>query len=211
MCGGEGSRLESPHEKPLHPIAGVPMVDRVREALATSRIETIYAAVSPNAPETSTHLERAAADGPDADRDTDPVTVLETPGDGYVADLLTLLERPEVEPPILTVAADLPLLEAPAIDRVLERHGRGDRAASRTVCVPVALKRRLGVSVDATCEPRDHLAPTGVNVVGTTDESMTTVSYDRRLAINVNRRTDAQLAAEYLPGEHFEGGDHRCA
>ncbi|ARS88852.1 NTP transferase domain-containing protein [Natrarchaeobaculum aegyptiacum] len=204
MCGGEGSRLESRHEKPLHPIAGVPMVDRVREALASSRVETVYAAVSPNAPGTRAHLEQTAAGVPDAGRDTDPVTVIETPGEGYVADLLALLERPEIEPPVLSVAADLPLLEAPVIDRVLARQGADP--ASRTVCVPVALKRRLGVSVDATLESRDHLAPTGVNVVGTTDESMTAVSYDTRLAINVNRLTDAQLA-----DEHLERGDRRCA
>jgi len=187
MCGGKGTRLESAHEKPLHPIAGTPMVDRVLSGLAASRLETIYAAVSPNAPETRVHLE-----------ETDGVTTVETAGEGYVADLMNLLERPALSPPLLTVAADLPLLEDPVIDRVLAAHGDSD--ASRTVCVPVELKRRLGVSIDTRLESADHLAPTGVNVVGTASDStsMIDVHYDARLAMNVNRLEDARLAADRL-------------
>ncbi len=187
MCGGKGTRLESAHEKPLHPIAGTAMIDRVLSALGESRVGTVYAAVSPNAPETRRHLE-----------DRDGVRTIETAGDGYVADLTAVLERPDLEPPVLTVAADLPLLAAPVVDRILA--ARGDRDGSRTVCVPVALKRRLGVSVDSRLEPDAHLAPTGVNVVGATDDSpsMTDVYYDPRLAVNVNRREDARLAADRL-------------
>lgn len=205
MCGGEGSRLESPHEKPRHPVEGVPMVDRVIAAIDGSRIETTYAAVSPNAPATRARLEGA-----------DGVQTIETAGDGYVADLLAVLDRPAIEPPILTVVADLPLLEASVIDRVLERYGGNDGrfdereeqcddgnegdtgAQSLTVCVPVALKRRLEVSCDSRLEPESHLAPTGVNVVGSTDHSMTDVSYDPRLAVNVNRREDAAVAIDHL-------------
>ncbi|ADB61706.1 GTP:adenosylcobinamide-phosphateguanylyl transferase-like protein [Haloterrigena turkmenica DSM 5511] len=200
MCGGKGTRLESPREKPLHPIDGVAMVDRVLDGLEESRVDAVYAAVSPNAPETRTHLE--AIDG---------VTTIETAGDGYVADLMALLERSDIEPPILTVAADVPLLAGAAVDRVLAAHGDatdgdGSAAPSLTVAVPVALKRRLGVSVDATLESDDHLAPTGVNVVGDSDESMsmTHVSYDPRLAINVNRREDARIAAARLSAASTE-------
>ncbi len=194
MCGGKGTRLESPHEKPLHPIDGTAMVDRVLAALRESAVETTYAAVSPNAPETRTHLESAGG-----------VSTVETAGEGYVTDLMDLLERPEISPPVLTVAADLPLLEAPVVDRVLATHGDG--TGSRTVCVPVALKRRLGVSVDSRLEPDDHLAPTGVNVVGTTDDStaMTDVYYDPRLAVNVNRLEDVRVATERLRSPATEG------
>ncbi|SDR18551.1 NTP transferase domain-containing protein [Natronobacterium texcoconense] len=182
MCGGEGTRLEGSHEKPLHPIAGDAMVDRVVAALASSAVETTYAAVSPNAPETRDHLER-----------DDRVRTIETAGDGYVADLVAILESPAVSPPVLTVAADLPLLEESVVDRILAVHGDDDR--SRTVCVPVTLKRRLDVSVDSRLEPADHLAPTGVNVVGNDHETMY-VSYDPRLAVNVNRLEDAHTATE---------------
>jgi adenosylcobinamide-phosphate guanylyltransferase len=185
MCGGKGTRLESPREKPLFPIDGVAMVDRVLAGLETSAVETVFAAISPNAPKTATHLER-----------TDAVRTIETPGEGYVADLGAALESPEIEPPVLTVAADLPLLEGPTVDRILALHG--DSAASLTVCVPAALKRRLGVDVDTRLEDAPHLAPTGVNVVGSSSstKSMTHVSYDPRLAVNVNRLEDARIAEE---------------
>jgi adenosylcobinamide-phosphate guanylyltransferase len=69
--------------------------------------------------------------------------------------------------------------------------------------VPTALKRRLGVSVDAIREREGReLAPTGLNVVGKSEESVR-VSHDARLAINVNRPDDALVAEEFIesPGE----------
>ncbi len=207
MCGGEGSRLETPHEKPLFPIEGVPMIDRVLSAIADSQIETTYAAVSPNAPETRDQLLRQEG-----------VTTIETAGDGYVADLIAVLDQPAIEPPVLTVAADLALLTGPVIDRVLDRSGVGVEdgedasTQSRTVCVPVALKRRLGMSIDSRLDPKTHLAPTGVNIVGRTNDTMTDVYYDPRLAVNVNRRGDAAVAADRLRNrrERRPGGDDSC-
>jgi adenosylcobinamide-phosphate guanylyltransferase len=61
--------------------------------------------------------------------------------------------------------------------------------------VPVALKERLGASVDTAF---DGLAPTGLNVVATGGDSMHT-TYDARLAVNVNRLEDAALAAALAP------------
>jgi adenosylcobinamide-phosphate guanylyltransferase len=176
MCGGKGTRLGK-GEKPLVAVAGTPMVDRVCHALTGSRVDDVYAAVSPHAPATRDHLRDAA------------VTVVETPGDGYVADLSVALSR--VGRPALTVAADLPLLAPDPVDRVL---GAADGDASLTVVVPVSLKRRLGASVDTTVDEGGRpLAPTGVNVVAGTDDDIY-VSDDPRLAVNVNRPRDLQVA-----------------
>lgn len=195
MCGGRGTRLDSSHEKPIHPIADVPMVDTVVSALEASRVGSVVAAVSPNTPETRTHL-----------RDRDVVAVIETPGDGYVADLEVSLDHPDVSLPILTVVADLPLLAGETVGRILGRYERrsndrqpgdstlsaNDESPSMTVCIPRALKRRIGVSLDSAND--SHLVPTGVNVVGEASDDVLEVSYDLRLAVNVNSRTDAKLA-----------------
>ncbi|WP_263018210.1 NTP transferase domain-containing protein [Natronobiforma cellulositropha] len=185
MCGGAGTRLESDREKPLYPIGGEAMVERVLGALEASRLERTYAAVSPQAPATQAHLERRG------------VTCIETAGAGYVSDLLDALRDERLSPPVLTVAADLPLLEGSVLDRVCAAYGRvrerTEKPPSLTVCVPVALKRRLGASVETTLEG-GHLAPTGVNVVGDGSSERQFESYDRRLAVNVNRRADARLA-----------------
>lgn len=179
MCGGEGTRLDADAEKPLFEVGGAPMVDHVRHALAESRVETTYAVVSPNAPETTNYL--------DGD-----VQLIETAGDGYVTDLLTALER--VEKPVLTVAADLPLLDAPVVDGVL-----ADANGSTSVQVPAALKDVLGVSVDETDDSRQNSAwvPTGVNVVGADDDTVLR-RYDARLAVNVNHERDAAVAERLL-------------
>lgn len=180
MCGGKGTRLGSGIEKPLFEVGGRAMVDRVLDALAGSRVDSTYAVVSPHAPATRERL----ADRPRID----------APGEGYVADLEFALDGSHVDTPVLTVAADLPLLGSDTVNAVLDAYGTGSLA----VCVPASLKRGLGVSVDATFE-RDgrELTPTGVNVVDERGDE-TYVTEDDRLAVNVNRKRDAAVAEAWL-------------
>jgi len=183
MCGGRGTRLECPGEKPLFEVGGVPMIERVRRALRASDTQTTHAAVSPHTPETAAFL---------ADR---PVSVIETPGEGYVADLVWALER--LGRPVLTVAADLALLSETVIDSVLAE-ARQRSPSSIVMCVPTTLKTELGLSYE---HPREHegqtVVPTGVNVVSTAPER-TVVSADPRLAVNVNTLEDAAVAEGLL-------------
>ena len=177
MCGGAGSRLGFEGEKPLFEIDGRAMIDRVLDALAESSIDQRYAVTSPQVPETTAHV-----DGP----------VIEGPGDGYVADLTHALEQ--VEQPVLTLGADLPLLDGPAIDWVLEAYETG----SAMVAVPVARKTELGVSIDATSEYQGTtVAPTGVNVVGDPKPEDTLMTDDPKFAVNVNRPRDAWIASVF--------------
>ena len=179
MCGGRGTRLGGETEKPLVTVSDTPMIDRVCDALVASRADDVYAAVSPHAPATRAHLDAAG----------EAVTVVETPGDGYVTDLTVALDR--IGRPALTVAADLPLLAPDAVNRVFAA-----ATGSLVVAVPVTLKRRLGVSVDTRVESAGEertLAPTGLNVVAGTDDDVF-VSDDPRLAVNVNRPRDLWVA-----------------
>lgn len=182
MCGGEGTRLDR-GEKPLVAIDGVPMIDRVLRALEASQLETVYAVPSEQTPETSRYL-------------SGRVAVIETPGHGYVNDLTVALDR--VDQPVFTVAGDLPLLAEDPIDRILENHTDG----SLTVCIPTAIKRVLGVSI----ENQQHhegieMTPAGINIVHR-DESAESIhlSYDARLAVNVNKPKDIAVA-EVLANE----------
>nr|WP_276261575.1 NTP transferase domain-containing protein [Haloglomus sp. DT116] len=216
MCGGRGTRLDSATEKPLHEVGRRPMLDRVRTALRRAeRVSRVHLVTAPGAPRTARHAAETA----------DPhETVIDAAGEGYVADLGRALDDPRVSTPALTVAADLPLLAADAVDDICNHYAALDpeptATPSLTVCVPTALKDALGVSADTT---RAHggreLAPTGVNVVGRVaddegggddppsgdpdaGESDTTpeyderlyVTHDARLAVNVNRLADAAVA-----------------
>jgi adenosylcobinamide-phosphate guanylyltransferase len=181
MCGGRGTRLDAPAEKPLFEIAGIPMVKRVRRALTASRIDRIYAVTTPVAPETARRVD---------------LPRIRTPGEGYVSDLRAALADDRITEPVLTAAADLPLLDGSVVDAVL---AAADGARGLTVAVPVGRKRGLGFSVDtAVRRAGRRLTPAGVNVVGDADE--TSVTTDRRLAANVNRLSDAVRAEWLLAG-----------
>ncbi len=184
MCGGRGTRLDTETEKPLYDVDGRPMVDRVYDALAASSVSTVHAVGAPHAPQTRRHCERSLLDDG---------SVIDAPGEGYVADLQYALQR--VELPVLTVAADLPLLAGETVTTVLSEFS----GASLGVYVPAALKRHLGTSLDTarTVDGRE-LAPTGLNVVAAGDREETMVTYDARLAVNVNRLPDASIAEGLL-------------
>ena len=190
MCGGRGTRLRTDEgsEKPLVEVGGASMLARVVDALRDSGVGTVHAAVSPDAPETAARARDLA------------VPTVETPGDGYVADLRVALDA--VGRPAVTVPADLPLLAAEHVDdAVTEARARGDGGPSAdrdtdslTVCVPAAVKRRLGASVDTAFDFEGRsVAPTGLNVVAGGDDTVA-LTYDARLAVNVNRPEDLELA-----------------
>ena len=172
LCGGEGTRLDA-GEKPLYEIGGEPMVGRVLDALDASGVETVYAAVTPQTPETRAYVRNRA-------------TVIDTSGDGYVADLTRALET--VGEPAVTVAADLPLLAPEHVNELL------DCERSTSVCVPARLQRALDVRPDSARRvDGEELSPTGVNVVGSGEDRIDR-RWDARLAVNVNYPSDATVA-----------------
>ncbi len=161
------------------------MVERVADALAASQVGRVYAVTAPHAPRTQAILDRRG------------LATIETAGDGYVADLQAALADDRVEQPVLTVAADLPLLHGPVVDSVLTDYDGG----SLTVGVPAARVRALGYSVDTTMPSRGQsVRPAGLNVVAP-GEDRTIIRRDRALAANVNRPRDLQTAAWHLAGD----------
>jgi len=185
MCGGEGTRLRpavDDTEKPLVEVDGRPMVDHVVEALQASRVERIVAAVSPATPETAARL-----------ADCEGVRLVETPGEGYVADLMTALES--IETPAVTVTSDIPLLTGGLVDRAIEAAD----GESLAVCVPRSLVEQVGASVDTTVDhDGERVVPTGLNVVGSGPDQRVVWTAER-LAINVNRPADLRCAERLFP------------
>ncbi|RNJ25574.1 NTP transferase domain-containing protein [Halosegnis longus] len=172
LCGGEGTRLDA-GEKPLYEVAGEPMVGRVLDALDGSGVDTVYAAVTPQTPDTRTYVR-------------DRATVIDTAGEGYVADLTRALET--VGTPAVTAVADLPLLTAEHVDSLLNRE------RSTSVCVPTRLQRALDVRPDRTqTVAGEELSPSGLNLVGDGEDEIDR-RWDARLAVNVNYASDATVA-----------------
>ena len=216
MCGGRGTRLGD-GEKPLATVAGRSMVDRALDALAASRVETAYAAVSPHTPRTRERLLRRRNGHEAASGESVELVVVDTPGDGYVADLQAAMAEGTTAP-TLTLAVDLPLLDGAAVDAVLDAHAAAG-ADALSVRVPAARKRELGASADAATrydeaeggeaddavrEAAVERVPAGLNVVGAPDgasDEAVRATGDARLAVNVNRPGDRRLAERILAGD----------
>lgn len=178
MCGGRGTRLGG-GEKPLRRVAGRRSIDRVINALEGSNTDEVYAVTAPHAPNTASHVS---------------VPQIETGGEGYVRDLQAALDDERLSGTVLTVAADLPLLDDAVVDGVI----RAAEGGTLTAASPVGRVRALGFSVDTSMRHRGiAVRPAGINVVGTGPERVW-VTRDRRLAANVNRPRDLVAAAWHL-------------
>jgi adenosylcobinamide-phosphate guanylyltransferase len=173
-------------EKPLVEVGGRPMVDRVVGTLrASDRVGTVHAVTSSAAPATAARVRELG------------LPVHEGTGEGYVADLTAALEA--IGRPVLTAVADLPLLAPVHVDRTVAAAHADDRdpsggVASVLVAVPAALARSLGVRVDTAFERAGReVVPTGLNVAAEGPDAVR-LSFDARLAVNVNRPSDLALA-----------------
>lgn len=148
MAGGRGSRLKR-GEKPMVTILGRRLIEYVALALEESSVERIYIATTENVPLTR----EWALDW--------NLSVLDTPGMGFVPDMIYAVKAAEVADPIMIVMADLPLINSDLIDTIIEVYeGRPEPALSTHT--PLDLHRRLGRRPDSLFNYRDQLiVPSG--------------------------------------------------
>jgi adenosylcobinamide-phosphate guanylyltransferase len=193
-AGGKGSRIsELGVEKPLLLISGMPMIDRILDELGRStRIDRIYVSVSPLAPKTREHLE-----GMD-------VVVIETPGNGYVADLNGSMRTIEEEA-VLVCPSDMPLITSGAVDALIDAYDKRGQP-SLTVALPPKVIESLGLIVTYVEEIEGRpMTFCGVSVVDR-DEMLTGnflpggyfVTEKKEFAVNVNTVHDLRLAERIL-------------
>lgn len=204
MAGGKGSRIRSSVEKPLLAVGGVPMIQRVINALHDSpSIFKIFAAVSPYTPKTKEYL-----------LDIDGVLIIDTPGLGYHEDLKDAIKKISKEV-ILVVSSDLPLLSRDVVDGVIaEFHRR--KKPSMAVMARLSSFLRCGISPDFILEiDGEKLVPCGINLI---DGKMIDEQYieesilvmeDPLPLINVNTREDLITVQKILRNLGQESRDRR--
>ena len=185
MCGGRGSRLKAPVEKPMVKVAGKSLAERVLDALRGSgRFERIVAVTSPNAPETKRLLQSLGVD------------IMDTPGSGYPQDLSLLLDKFAREK-VLVVPADLPLLTAKTVAEIVDRASLGAPAAS--IVMEKSFVEGLGVKpsviIDNYCHSGITLFAAGVN--GPVEERYVVMN-NAEIAVNVNTKEEKELAEQLL-------------
>jgi adenosylcobinamide-phosphate guanylyltransferase len=193
MAGGKGTRLKM-GEKPMASLQGRHLIDYVISSLQGSSISRIFVAVTENVPATK---------GWAKDRG---LSTIDTPGVGYVADMVTAVEMAGIEEPVMIIMADLPLLTPEVIDNVIGVYeDRPEPALS--VHTPLALHARLGRRPDSLFNYRgDLIVPSGVNVldgrcIKDEQEDFHLVLDRIELAVNVNTAEDLKLCQSILKGE----------
>jgi adenosylcobinamide-phosphate guanylyltransferase len=193
-AGGKGSRIsELGIEKPLVLISGVPMIDRILDELGRSkRLDRIYVSVSPLAPQTRKHLEG---------RD---VVIIDTPGNGYVADLNGSMRMVE-EDAVLVCPSDMPLITSEGVDALIDEYDERVQP-SLTVALPPGVIESFGLIVTYVEEIDGRpLTFCGVSVVDRL-EMLTGdflpggyyVTEKEEFAVNINTVHDLHLAERIL-------------
>ncbi len=186
MAGGKGTRMELEVEKPLVEINGKPMIQYVINALKnTDKINKIIVATSKNTPETRTFLNEQGID------------IIETPGDGYVNDLGFIISNLKLDDVILTVTADLPLINSDIIDYVLKEYEKSDKPAM-SVLIPIDVFKKYGIKPTMMFE---NLIPSGLNIlrsINKTQDEKVLIIERIELALNINTCEDIKLLKNLL-------------
>jgi adenosylcobinamide-phosphate guanylyltransferase len=193
MAGGRGSRLRR-GEKPLVTLFGRPLIDYVALALEDSSVDRIFVATTDNVPRTRVWaIERG-------------LSVMETGGYGYVADMIEAVKKAEVTGPIMIIMADLPLVTSDLIDEIIEVYEERPEPALSTH-TPLDLHSRLGRRPDSLFNYHGRLiVPAGINVLDGVDiekeqEDFHLILERIELAVNVNVAGDLMLCEKIMQGD----------
>jgi adenosylcobinamide-phosphate guanylyltransferase len=195
MAGGRATRMGGV-EKPIVTLHGRPMISYVIDALLESHnIDHIYVAVSPRVPGTTEYVARTYAGL--------RITIVETPGDGYVEDTARAVELLDLRRPFLITSSDVPFIGPEVVDKAIE-------------CYETSGAEALSVRLDLASVPRglepdtiladggQQTVPAGINIIDGRhmdryQEERIFVVPDGRLAVNVNYRKDVDYC-EKMPG-----------
>jgi adenosylcobinamide-phosphate guanylyltransferase len=193
MAGGKGTRLNM-GEKPMARLFGRPLLDYVISALAESNIGEIFVAVTENVPGTKSWA-----------RDRD-LSIIDTPGQGFISDMVLAVKSAGLKEPVMIIMADLPLLTPDLIDEIARIYeSRAEPALS--VHTPLRLHSRLGRRPDSLFNYHGQLiVPSGINILDGADIENEQEDYHLiieriELAVNVNTSEDLRLCESILQGD----------
>lgn len=193
MAGGRGTRLKM-GEKPLVKLLGRHLIDYVTSALEGSAVGRIFVATTKNAPMTK----RWANDR--------GLAVVDTPGIGFVADMVYAIENTGIADPVMVIMADLPLITPDLIDQIIDIYEERPEPALSTH-TPLHLHSRLGRRPDSLFNYCGQLiVPSGVNILDGADikheqEDYHLVIERIEMAVNVNATEDLKLCERMLLGD----------
>ena len=185
MAGGRGSRMEFPSTEKLLLEYEKPVIFHVIDSLNNSHcFSKVFAATSPNSPDTKFELERIG------------VQTLDTQGNGYVNDLNFLLQK--MDGFVFVVSGDLPLLDEEIIQKLVEFNSESvwtSFLVSKKFLDSLNLESNLLVKHDGV-----ECVYTGISIINADKiKNLNSVNEDyvilddKRIAFNLNTKEDYEL------------------
>ncbi|MDB3956083.1 NTP transferase domain-containing protein [Candidatus Nitrosopelagicus sp.] len=185
MAGGKGTRMQSNEEKLLLEYKK-PLVLHVIDALKGSNcFEKIIAATSPNSPQTQKIIAE------------NNVTVFETLGENFVADLNYILKK--LDDYVFVTSGDLPLLDESIVEQIVDTVNSDKTWTS--IVTTKSFQSSLGLNPECIILFNDEsYVHTGISIVNASEiknlESVKEdylIINDKRVCLNVNTKTDFDL------------------
>ena len=185
MAGGKGTRMQSNEEKLLLEYKK-PLVLHVIDALKDSNcFEKIIAATSPNSPQTQKIIAE------------NNVTVFETLGENFVADLNYILKK--LDDYVFVTSGDLPLLDESIVEQIVDTVNSDKTWTS--IVTTKSFQSSLGLNPECIILfNNEYYVHTGISIVNASEiknlESVKEdylIINDKRVCLNVNTKTDFEL------------------
>ena len=185
MAGGRGSRMEFPSPEKLLLEYEKPVIFHVIDSLNDSHcFSKVFAATSPNSPDTKFELERIG------------VQTLDTQGNGYVNDLNFLLQK--MDGFVFVISGDLPLLDEEIIQKLVEFNSESvwtSFLVSKKFLDSLSLESNLLVKHNGV-----ECIYTGISIINADKiKNLNSVNEDyvilddKRISFNVNTKKDYEL------------------
>ena len=188
MAGGRGRRMGGRVEKPLLKISDRSMLQRVIEVLrASSSVDRIVVASSPNTPATAVEAERLGVEN------------LTTPGAGFEEDMRFAVRKLSLGD-VLVISSDLPFVTVGVVEEAVRKYRSSRKPALAVMAEPV-LYEKLGSKPGFVFEINGRrLVPVGINIldgrrIGEGElEQVELVIDSEDVALNVNTPRDLAVA-----------------
>ena len=191
--------MKLPIEKPMLEINGKKLIEYVLDVLAGARqVDRIYIAASSNGPDTLEWLEDCSLD----------IHVINTPGSGYVSDMVAAVEEAGIKGPVLMVMADLPLITSGMIDEIIQRYNEVPQPALSVYSL-LSICRSNGLRPDTVFNKDGQLiVPSGINILDADNirkeqEDYNYILDNHRLAVNVNTMEDLEVCSRLMKDDGF--------
>jgi len=176
-------------------LMGRPLIAYVVSALEDSSIvERIFVATTESVPGTRRWTDERG------------LKALDSPGRGFISDMVWAVEQAGIREPLLIIMADLPLITGELIDDIIAVYESRPEPALSTH-TPLSLHRRLGRRPDSLFNYYGELiVPAGVNILDAAtireeQEDYHLILERLELAVNVNLAQDLKLVERIMLGE----------